>query len=281
MDLPSQHQLIPHLGVLDRLLLEKTPAGRAPATQREMELLPYYLRGACAGISQLERARVEAVKVLANPTMGPHTRVILSPDQVDPLAYAIDFYLFCVRRTFDALVSYLRRCPTNLSLPASLHDVVDGIRTGKHRLDSQLQDTVLAFWDDMGFRIKGYRDQANHQGIILSNCIAFNASGRAGLRMLLPDDPKEKRPSEMRYNPGVPAMGFALDSLQKTIRFVNALVERMIDLMAPSDPNARNYGVVGPAIRGAPLAMSPTISGEPVPFPLGVTDVVANATRTK
>ena len=176
-------------------------------------------------------------------------------------------------------MAYLRRCPENVSLPASINDLVKGIHNSKYELDDQLQDVLLAFWNDMGVKIKGYRDQANHKAIILSNCVAFTSPKGAGLKMLLPDDPHEKRPSELRYDPGVPAMGFALDALKKTIQCVNVVVERLIDLMSQGDPNARTTGVVGPAIRGGPWVFETKISGEPVPFPLTVSKVVAIATR--
>jgi len=276
--IPSQHDLIPNLAVLDRLLLAKTEPDRVSATQRETEQLPYYLRGAAAALSQLEAARQHAVTVLDDPTLGPNTRVILSPDQLDPLAFAVDSYLFFARRTLDATGAYLRRCPANISLPSSMNEFVKGILDSKYAIDSTIKESILLFCDDIGSKIKGYRDQANHKAIILSNCVAFNSPQGYGLRMLLPDDPHEKRPSHLRYDPGVPAMGFGLDSLRKTIRFVNEIVERQIDLMSQDDPSARSVGVVGPAIRGAPLVMSPKISGEPVPFPLSVSTVVSGAT---
>ncbi len=279
--LPSQHDIIPNLGTLDRLLLAKTPADRVSGMQRQTEQLPYYLRGACTAIRQLEATRVEAVTVLAAPSAGPHTQVILPPDKVDPLSFAIDFYLFCARRAIDALVPYISRCPRNLSLPASMKDLAGGIAKSKYpKLDPQVQTTLLSYWEQVGLKIKGYRDQTSHKAIILSNCIAFNgAGGVSGLKMLLPDNPEEKRPSELRYEPGVPAMGFALDSLQQTIRLANVLVERMIDLMASDDPSARSTGIVSIAMRGAPLRLASTISGEPVPFPVNVFQLAMKTAR--
>jgi len=280
--LPSQHDLIPHLGVLDRLVLERTPKQWVAAVQRETEQLPYYLRGAYAALCQLEAARGEAVKALDElPGTGPRPRFILPPDKVDPLSFAIEFYLFCLRRTFDALVSYLRRCPNDLELPRSFSDLAKGIQRNKYpTLDRQIQKIIRSFWGEIGSTITGYRDRANHQAIILSNCVAFrNDEGAVGLKMLLPDNPHEKCPSELKYEPGVPAMGFTLDSLIKTVQFVNSLVERMIDLISPDDPNVRSSAAVSITMRGAPVEFSAKISGEPVPFPVDFAKTVVNAAR--
>ncbi len=274
--LPSQHDILPHLGVLDRLLIEKTPDERVPRVQRQTEQLPYYLRGACAAVHQLESARLDAVTILDKLGIGPRAQFVLPVDKVDPLSFCYDSFLFCMRRAFDALVPYLSQCPTNLSLPSSMNDLVAGIRKNKWAdLDSEITSEILAFWDSVGWKIKGYQDQASHKAIILSNCVAFKrGDGVRGLRMLLPDNPDEKRPSELRYAPGVPAMNFATDSLGATIVFANALVERMIDLMAPDDSDVRHTGVVAITMRGFPLIMSTKMTGEPVPFPVEVADVV-------
>ncbi len=276
-ELPSQHELIPNLAALDRLLMENSEQDRFPAIQRETEQLPYYLRGATAAVCQLEVARCDAVMALDKPMMGPHTRFVLPPEQVDPLSFAVDSYLFFTRRSFDAVIAYLRRCPVNISLPASMNDLQKGLRGSKYTVDSQLEKAILEFWDKTGSKIKGYRDQTSHKAVIVSNCVAFNSPTGRGLRMLLPDDAQEKRPSEIRYDPGVPAMAFIIDSLQKTIRFVNVIVERVIDLMSAGKPDARDFGVVGQAMRGAPLVISSKISGEPVPFPLSVSKAVSDA----
>lgn len=280
--LPSQHALIPNLGVLDRLLYERTPEQRRASVDRETEQLPYYLRGACAALCQLEAARREAVEALDGlPGTTPNTQFVLPPDKVDPLSFAIDFHLFCLRRSFDALIPYFRRCQNDLELPRSFSNLVSGIGSDKYtNFDPQIQNVIQSFWNEIGRTITGYRDQANHRAIILSNCVAFRKNdGVAGLKMLLPDNPHETRPSELRYEPGVPAMGFALDSLGKTVHFVNLLVERMIDLIAPDDPIVRSTGVVSIAMRGAPVRFGSQISGEPVPFPVDVAEFLVNAAR--
>lgn len=277
--LPSQHDLIPHLGVLDKLLVASLQTERVSSVQRQTEQLPYYLRGACAAIHQLESARRQAITVLSEPGVGPHAQFILPNDKIDPLSFAFEFYLFCLRRALDALIPYISRCPKNVSLPASLSDLFDGINKNRYEhIDSTIQRLVVTYWKEVGWRIKGYRDQANHKAIILSNCTAFNGKdGIAWLRMLLPDNPEETSPSKLRYQPGVPAMKFALDTFQKTVRFANTLVERMIDLIAPGDLAVRNSGIVSIAMRGAPLKLESTISGEPVPYPFDLSTLVATA----
>jgi hypothetical protein len=151
------------------------------------------------------------------------------------------------------------------------------VKKGRCQLDSQIIGILENYWNVRGEKLKGYRDQANHKAIILSNCIVFKYSKGVGLKMLLPDDPKENSPAKITYDPGVSTMGFLLESLKLTIQFVNALVERMIDLMAGGEQNPREMAIVGLAMRGAPLVLSAQRSGEPVPYPVSVTRVVEMA----
>ncbi len=95
--------------------------------------------------------------------------------------------------------------------------------------------------------------------------------------MLLPDNPEEDRPSKINYDPGIPTMGFTLESLRVTVIFVNRLVERMIDLTAGTEVNPRETGIVGITMRGSPLKITTKKQGEPVPFPVGVRQVVERA----
>ena len=280
MALLHPHELVPNLGTLDRLLSEKTNnPERMVAIERQTELVPYHLRGAAFALGQLESARSEAVKVLDKfPGTSAGAQVVLTTE-IDPVAFALDAYLFHARRTLDAVLTYLGRCPANLGLPASMNDLVTGLKKNvSYKLDAELATTILGYWGDVGARVKGYRDQASHRAIILSNCVAFRTpSGVSGLRILLPDDHDETKPSEIGYKPGVPLMAFALSSFEKTVRFVNDLVERMIDLMA-TDPNSRKSGVVSMLMRGGGISIGGTITGEPVPFPETVSSVAKKAT---
>ncbi len=276
--LPNQHDLIPNLGVLDRLLMENSPPNTYSSVQRETEQLPYYLRGACFSINELETYRIKAAKALAQlPGVGPDTQYILPQEHFDPLSYALDSYLFFLRRTFDSLIPYLSRCPARISLPSSMNSLVKGVHTDKYHLDSQLEILIIDFWNALGKKVKGYRDQVNHKAIILSNCIVFNSTQGVGLKMLLPDNPEEKRPSRISYNPGVNAMGFTLESLKVTVQFVNRLVERMIVLTAGTDKDPRTRSITSITMRGAPLQISSRKVGEPVPYPVSVRQIVVDA----
>jgi len=161
-----------------------------------------------------------------------------------------------------------------------MNELVNGLKKGvNYKLDVELTTMLLRYWEDVGARLKGYRDQTNHRAIILSNCVAFRtATGTPGLRMLLPDDYNETKPSEIGYQPGIPLMTFALFSFEKTLRLVNDLVERMIDLMAPGDPEARRSGTFSILMRGGGITMGGPITGEAVPFPEAVSDIVKKAT---
>lgn len=281
--LPYPHQLVPNIGTLDRLLSEKTDdQQRMHATIRETEQLPYYLRGASLALMRLEDARNEAVKTLDRYGAGsPDARVVLPPDDLDLLSFALDSYLYYVRRTFDALVSYLNRCPKPLGLPASMNDLVTKLKNGvDYKLDLHLMNSNIGYWNDVGARLKGYRDQSQHKAIILSTCVAFRTPDGPALQMLLPDDYTETKPSAIGYKPGVHVMQFALTSFEKTLRLVNTLVERMIDLMADGDLNVRKTGTIIIGIRGTDgLALGGQITGERVPAPETVADVIARATR--
>ena len=280
--IPSQHELLPNLGVLDRLLIEKTDSSKISAIQRETEQLPYYLRGTFSALLQMESERVEAVSALDGPGVEKNTRIILSPDKSDPLSFAFDFYLFCMRRACDALISYVGRCPNNLSLPSSIYKLTIGLKNSTWPIDSVIRDTLLIFWDSIGERLKDYRDQVNHKAIIISNCVAFNVdTEKRALKALLPDNPKEKRPSEIRYEPGVPLMGFAIDGFAQLTHMVNVIVERMIDLLAPDTPDVRSTAVVSIAMRGAPFRMGSKIRGELVPYPTNMKNVISSAVGRK
>jgi len=54
-------------------------------------------------------------------------------------------------------------------------------------------------------------------------------------------------------------------------------VEKLIDLMGVHETNPREKGIVGPAIRGGSLKIGRHKSGEPVPYPIGVMQVLGMA----
>lgn len=276
--LPNQHELIPNLATLDRLIMENVSTDAYSSIQRETEQLPYYLRGACFSINELERFRIETIDAWKNiPSVGPDTQYILSPENFDPLSFSVDSYLFFIRRVMDSLISYLNRCPENLSLPSSMNDLIKKMIAGKVSLDSVIHESLTEYWNTCGEKVKGYRDQVNHKAVILSNCIVFNTPKGFGLKMLLPDDPHEKSPSKINYKPGVGAMGFIMESLKLTIQLVNRIVERLIDIMGAYEDNPREKGIVGPAIRGGTLSITKLKSGEPIPYPIGVKHVLQMA----
>jgi len=276
--LPNQHELIPNLGVLDRLLMESSDLSGYSKIQRETEQLPYYMRGACFALTELEHYRIQATKAWHKiPEVNPDSQYILPPEHFDPLSFATDSYLFFLRRVMDSLISYIGRCPVRTSLPSSMNDLMKGVLSEKYELDPQIRTLLISYWESVGKKIKGYRDQVNHKAVILSNCIVFNTPKGFGLKMLLPDNPEEKSPSKISYDPGIGTMGFLMDSLKVTIQFVNRLVERMIDLMASEDNNPREKSIVGLTIRGGQLKVGLLRTGEPVPYPIGVRRVVEMA----
>ncbi len=215
------------------------------------------------------------------PGTSPTTQFVLPLEYSDPLSFATDSYLFFLRRVMDAAISYLGRCPNRISLPSSMNTLMKGVKTGKYKLDVQIKTILEEYWGNVGAKIKGYRDQVNHKAIILSNCVAFNSTDGVGLKMLLPDNPEEDRPSIINYDPGVNAMAFLLESLKAKIKFINALVEKMIDLMAKGRANPREQGIVAITMRGAPVAFGSSVTGEPVPFPIGVKEIVKMAFEGK
>lgn len=283
--LPSSFELIPNLGVLDKLLREKTPVSEQSKVNRHTEQLAYYLRGACHALNQLENTRICAANQFTELADGnPRSQWIIAGDLWDEMGFSTDLYLACLRRACDALLHYVSRCPRNISLPESFKDFVDGIRNRKYQVDSKIGKSALNYWDETGIKVKGYRDQALHKAVILSNCLVFyhHVTGSVGLRMSLPDNPQEKSPAELKYEPGVAAMRFFVGSLYDTIQFVNVSVERMIDLMAPFHRDVRETYVISASIRGGPIIVNEMITdGEPVPFSVTVHDVVRRAAMDK
>ncbi len=274
--LPNQHELIPNLGTLDRLLNILVPEENQKSAARETEQLPYYLRGVCFSINELEINRVKAANYLSTlPGVGPNTQLMLPPELYDPLSYSFDSFLFYMRRVMDSLILYISRCLKLNGIPSSMNSLVKGIKKGKkYSIDNIIQNNLVSYWDGLGKKIKGYRDQINHKAIIISNSVIFNSSNGVGLKMLLPDNPEEKRPSKIGYNPGINVMGFALDALKITIQFVNRIVERLIDLLAVNGENPRAQGIVGFSARGGHLKITTQTVGEPVPYPINLKHII-------
>lgn len=275
-NLPNKHELIPNLGSLDRLLDAVVPKENQKSASRETEQLPYYFRGVCFSINELEIHRIKAGNSLSNiPGVGPNTQSILSPEYFDPLSYSFDSFLFYMRRVMDSLILYIARSLGLNGLPSSMNDLVKGIKKSKnYNIDNVIQKILVEYWDGLGEKIKGYRDQISHTAIIISDCIAFNSSNGIGLKMLLPDNPQEKSPSKISYNPGINVMGFSLDALKITIKFVNQIVERLIDLLAVEGENPRSQGIVGFSVRGGFLNINKNIMGELVPYPVNLKSVI-------
>jgi hypothetical protein len=247
-------------------------------------MLSYYLRGAYKTIHQMEEARQEVARSFvenADPTQN--VRLHLGGTQTDAMSFSLDFFLFSLRRLADSMIAWLCLCPPPpRSLPQSLNDLVTKIKNGKHYdLDPVIQQSLVAYWDDIGRKIKGYRDQSNHFAIISGHCVVFKTSdGRIAISMALPDDPEEKSAFKMTYDPGVAVMGFMVEALVKSVRVVNELIERMIDLMAPNDANARGVEVFEIfASRGGPLKLGSgqQVRGEPVPYPVNFHELVGEA----
>ena len=276
--LPTQHDLIPNLGALDRLIMESCEGDEYSKVQRLTEQLPYYLRAACFSLNELEHYRLETTKAWNEiPEVGPDTQFILPPELFDPLSFAADSYLFFLRRVLDSLISYISRCSGKQSLPSSMKDLMKGVNESKYDLDESIISILNEYWDSTGEKVKDYRDQVTHRAVILSNCIVFNTPKGFGLKMLLPDNPKETSPSKIGYNSNIGAMGFFLDSLKQTIRFVNRIIEKLIDLIGAHENSPREKGIVGLAMRGGQLQISRHKSGEPVPYPIGVMQVLGMA----
>lgn len=281
--MPTQHDLIPNLGVLDRLLEEKSSDSEGATIDRVTEQLPYYLKGAFSALTQMELARIKAVETLDDPMFKGNSQFNLPPEYIDPLSFALDSYLFCMRRVADSLIPYIQRCPNKFSLPSSMTKLIKKIKEDKLlEIDSIIRDALLQYWNKVGWKLTGYRDQANHTAIIISNCVVFRyGEGKKGLKALLPDDPKEKRPSKIRYDQEILLMRFTLDGFMQLTQLVNILIERMIDLFAPENPDARLTGIVKMVVRGGPMVMKLEIVGEPTPFPANIKNIISNAVACK
>lgn len=281
LTIPDQNELIPNLSALDRLLHEKTHPDRISAVQRETEQLPYYLRGAFHALSSIEAARVAAVsRIPSFVDLRSGTKYVLPPESVDPISFALDSYLFCVRRALDALITYLGRCPKGQSLPSSIESLVKALRKGNILLDEQITSQTIEFWDSYGRSLRGYRNQTTHKAIILSSCIAFFTENETiAFSANLPDDPHEDKPSAIRYEKDVSLMTFVLDSFESVLTYVNKMVERLIDLEAPDDTAARRYGIVAATNRGG-VKLSKQLVGEEVPLPIDMRNALLSVVNS-
>jgi hypothetical protein len=289
MYLPPSDQLVPRLNEFYAAIARASAdEGKKRAIMMELEQLPYYLRGACAALYQLESARIDAGKAFALIRQRfPETPMyMLTGDQCHELSFSVDFCLACIRRVPDSLICHLKRLPINLDLPLSFHDLIKGLeaKRKKYRLDQTIQDLVMAYWHSVARRVKDYRDLANHYTIVSSECLLFvSGDGSVGLRMLLPDNPNEKSPTKLTYDPGIQAMSYLRTSLIETIRFVNATLSRLLQITPQNSTDAPQ--MIAPIFRGrgGPIQLGgehpPT--GEPVPFPYDISAIVAEAGNAK
>jgi hypothetical protein len=282
--LPSASELIPNLGVLDRSLLERTENAGRPFPLRSAEQPPFYLRGACESFNRLLHLREIAGEEFLRIESAPNSKWLIKADLADCMAFAVETCLMYLRRSVDAVIFYIGNFPKYLQLKSSLSDVAKLLAKGKCQdLDEGVSRLILEYWNSWGERVKGYRDQAAHYAIGVSDCVVFrHALTRGiGLRLLLPDDPFTKSPETMTYRPGVPTVGFLNGAIYETVKFVNETVERLIDLTHPNDQHARimHGSVIG--MRGSDTINfdERVAGGEPVPHSMDVRTVVERAVR--
>jgi hypothetical protein len=282
--MPCPFNFAPHLNSLSALLFENTPPENVPAVARQTEMLSYYLRGAYKTVHQMEEERQEIARSFvekADPAHNVH--LYLGGTQTDSLSFSLDFFLFCTRRLADSMIAWLSRCPPpHKNLPSSFNDLITGIRKGvDYGLDQEIQTSMLSYWDETGHKIKQYRDLANHYAILSGDCVVFRAgNSQIAIKMVLPDNPDEKSAIKLTYDPGVPVMTFMLESLARTVRFVNEVIERMIDLMGLRNEQeaSRILGAIMSELDSPfRLAGNGPLVGEPVPYPLDISKIVGEA----
>lgn len=282
-NLPSSFEMFPNIAALDKILLTPLDGEKQRNVQRLLEQLPFYMRGACEAFDRLLLIR-EIAGVEFRKLKSPGAKWVITGDLADAMTFAVEACLSYLRRAADALLLYVARCPKNLTLPSSMNDAIKAFRKGATReCDEQVVSLLLEYWDRIGSRIKGYRDQAAHFAIGVSDGVMFyhQPSGAVGLRLLLPDDPMATSPKAMTYEPGVQTVSFLTDALHDTTRYFNTVLERLIDLAAPGDASARESQLIYIALRGGrPLSAEMDFTlGEPVPFGVGANSVVASGCR--
>ena len=274
--IPREDELIPSLHLLYGVLSNSLPDGLSPRLRRELEQLPYYLRGACAAVIQLEDARLNvrdhfAQLGLSAPAATPW---ILNGEQSLVLCLSVDFYFFCLRRALDALTYYLHGFQQQFNWPDNFPSVLHGIKKKKSwNLDPKILEITTAYWELVGEKINKYRNTGTHALIVPSDCYMFiTPTGEAKLRMLLPHIPEDRQ--SMNYDPGVPAMSFLLDSLVTTTQYINQVVNRIVTLKMPPNgrPSAMMFAFSG---RGGPIRIGPGVEhiGEPIPYLFDLTKI--------
>lgn len=245
---------------------------------RELDQLPYYLRGACWALLQLEQTRQGLGTFTSN---FPNQQMFaFDDDQVDPLRFMTDAFLMNVRRSFDAMIIYLRRFPVRAArdqIPRSLTVLMKGLETGNdYKLDPKVTATLLAYWNSIGQRITKYRDLGHHYTMIVSDCITYARDGQAYVRAVLPDSPASHSAAGLTYDPGVPLMGFVSRALEETLVMVNVVLNRLISLTFPEAKISQLLPPKPGGIRvtmrftgrGCPQFPMKHLDGEAVPFPI-------------
>jgi hypothetical protein len=278
--LPSHFEIVPNIAALDRLIHDSTPIDQRQSARRGTEQLIYHLRGACWSFERLEEARLAAIDFFNKGEPAVNRGLILTDDLRDRIWLAFDAYLINMRCVFDSLVPYLSRCQNIPNMPSSLHDLVNKIKRNKtFKLDEAINTLLCRFWDEVGEKVTAYRDRSMHTAIVSGDCLVyFMPPGFVALEVLLPDNPHEPSPKKMNYDPGVKLMYFVETSVYKTIQYVNAIIERLIDIMAPDDADARKTSLMQFLPRKA-FEFGPGVErqGEPVPFSVDIHTIVKRA----
>ncbi|GEM_PF-6134520 len=259
---------------------------------RELEQLPYYARGACWALQELETARV-ALSIL--PTTFPgQIHFGFQEDQLDPIRFAADSFLMNLRRSFDATILYVRDFPSRAArnqIPRSFTELAKGLKKGNgFEIDNQVRALLQSFWESIGERITDYRDLGNHHTIVVSDCLAFTQGNKVFLRLMLPDNPDCKSAAKLTHAPGVPLMLFAANALEQTLKMINAVLNRLVALtwpeatIEPEPPLKPGESRIAIRFtgRGGGFTVgegAPPPHGEEVPFPLDIKAIAERAVR--
>jgi hypothetical protein len=227
----SGHALLPHLNVLQEHFLKPLTDNdeRFCSTYFDLELLPYAMGATRYALSEFARLQREIVAEFSAERLEGLAFFGLSPDQRDLLSYMLDNFLDSARRAQDAVIHYLSR-GLKVSLPSSMHALVQKLRNGSIVLPERPQQEILKYWDAHGQRLKDYRDLSQHHALVASDArIIRSDDGRVGVYLLLPSNPEVKNTGRLIFgSPNIHAFPYAKRQFKVLLVFSDWLTKGLL-----------------------------------------------------
>ena len=218
--------LFSHIWEAGQARLESEPTEatiqKLAGLKADLDYLPYALAAAFAAVDLLgSLLRDLAANPPAHAQHAPTAAQILGSSETEPLAFAVDAFLDAARRAQNSVIPYLTRA-LRVSLPASVAQLANELRSGSRQLPDPIPEIILSYWQTSGGRLKDYRDLAQHHALVSSEArLAPHDGGQWSVYLALPNNPAARSPAKLRYrDPTVLAYPYCRETLLLLFQFL-------------------------------------------------------------